>query len=174
MKASSTKSFLLIFAAFSFGFMGCSEKDEPVSPIVGTWNFSEVAVDVRVNGMDLATYFTSVLGWAQGDAAMTETFVKQLIIEELPYENTSMEMKSDGFYNIRQNGNIISSGRYALENNDRILKLTSGPDTEEYEVQELNSNRLTLGFRISFNENQYGDDNIPELHEYDFVVKFTK
>ncbi|GHB45704.1 lipocalin family protein [Mongoliitalea lutea] len=135
-------SLLLVCLLF---LSSCNNDDEPeVSPIVGTWSFDDFELkSVTVNGQPLVQ-FLQFLGASQQEALEAEAEIKEIISATANFENTTLNFRSDGTYEIRVNGVIEESGTYELINGNTLLRLLSEGNVDELQVSRLTTNQLTL------------------------------
>jgi hypothetical protein len=152
----------------------CNNDDEPtISEIVATWNFNSLEFDIQINDKPLLDFLIDDLDYTQEEAAALEAFLKGSIAGEFPLNNSTITFKSDGTYEVKENGTVQDSGTYELNAAKTILKLTSGGVTDEVEVLELNQTRLVIKFSEVDNED-ITEDGIPEKVQVDVTVRFNK
>lgn len=153
---------ICLIASMSF-LASCSKDDDgPAgSPIVGTWTYNAVDLDITVNNQAFTAFLVST-GKSPAQAAAEEAFLKTILLGDLDLAGSSLTFNADGTYRLID-GNFTESGTYALQNNNTVLALTSDGDTELLDVKELTNNRLVLQFFEEFQEDidENGvDDNV--------------
>jgi len=134
----------------------CGKDDDgpAVSPIVGTWNFSDSEISILVDNKSISQFLIAN-GVDPVEAALKESFYKVLLENALDLPGTSFVFNADGTYSALENGVVQESGTYQLNSNNTKLTITSSEGPQELDVEELTNNRLIL----SFSEEEMEDFN---------------
>lgn len=147
----------IICAAASLAFLSsCGEDDDgpAISPIVGTWNFSDSELSILVDNKSISQFLIST-GVDPLEAAAAESFYKAFLEDSLDLQGTSFVFNADGTYSVRENGVVQESGTYQLNSNNTKLTITSSEGPQEFDVEELTNNKMSL----SFSEEEMEDFN---------------
>ena len=150
-----------------------SDDDGPaVSPIVGTWTYNAIDLNITVNNQPFAAFLVSTGEYTAAEAAAFEAFLKATFISEADLTGSSITFNADGTCRL-VDGSTTESGTYALQSNNTILSLTFDGDTQLLDVKELTNNRLVL----SFTEEDFEDideDGVNENIKLIFEITFVK
>jgi hypothetical protein len=147
----------IICAAASLAFLSSCGKDDDgpaVSPIVGTWNFSDSEISILVDNKSISQFLIST-GVDPVEAALQESFYKVFLENALDLQGTSFVFNADGTYSVRENGTVQESGTYQLNSNNTKLTITSSEGPQELDIEELTNNKMSL----SFSEEEMEDFN---------------
>ncbi len=167
--------FILGIASSMAFFSSCSKDDDgapAVSPIVGTWNYSDSEVTILVDNQSISQFLIAN-GEDPVDAALQESFYKVFIENALDLQGSSFVFNADGTYSARENGAVQESGTYQLTNNNTKLTISSSEGPQEMDVLELTNNKLKLSFSEEEIED-FNDDGTDNTVSFSFVIDLIK
>jgi hypothetical protein len=153
------KFFYFIFAIAIVSLLsscGNDDDDSPnnTSPIVGTWTYSDSELTFLIDDQGIAEFLI-----ANGEDPLVANALENLIKSEfedvLDLQGTSFVFNADGTFSVRENGAVQESGTYQLNSNNTKLTITSSEGPQEFDVEELTNNKLSL----SFSEEEMEDFN---------------
>ncbi|MGY6743791.1 MAG: lipocalin family protein [Cecembia sp.] len=174
MKNRSYFSPAILLLAFIVFFSSCRDKEEPaISPIVGTWNFSTFEdLNIQINGQPLEQFLVDE-GLSPQEAQQTANLIKNQLFSAADFAGTVLIFKADGTYEVTVNGTVDESGTYELRNGNTLLRLTSDSETQEFQVKELTTNRLTILLEEEESDDFF-EEGSPVLVKLQLELSFVK
>lgn len=153
---------------------GSDDDDSPknTSPIVGTWTYSDSELTFLIDNQGIAAFLIAN-GEDPVEAALQESFIKSFFEDALDLQGTSFVFNADGTYSVRENGVVEESGTYQLNSNNTKLTITSSEGPQEFDVEELTNNKLSLSFSEEEMED-FNDDGTLNTIFIKILIDFVK
>ncbi|UJP65532.1 lipocalin family protein [Mongoliitalea daihaiensis] len=163
----------LLLVLLTIAVSSCNNDDEPeISPIVGTWNYSDYQLNISINGLPLVQFFQT-LGATPQEAAAAAAEVLDDTFSAEDFEGTTLEFRADGTYEIRVNGNLDEAGTYELLNGNTLLRLSAAGDSTDFQVRTLSNNQLTIEL-VEEESDDFLDIGLPVLVRLQLELSFVK
>lgn len=170
------RSLIILGISISMAFLSSCSKDEDeapaVSPIVGTWNYSDSEVTILVDNLSISQFLIAN-GEDPIDAAFQESIVTVFLENALDLPGSSFVFNTDGTYSVRENGVVDESGTYQLTNNNTKLVISSSEGPQEFDVLEFTNNKLKLSYS-EVEMDDFNDDGTDNAISISFVIEFIK
>lgn len=153
---------------------GNDDDDGPnnTSPIVGTWTYSDSELTVKIDNQGIAEFLIAN-GTNPVEAAAAESFYKSFLENALDLQGTSFVFNADGTYSVRENGAVEESGTYQLNSNNTKLTITSSEGPQEFDVEELTNNKMSLSFSEEEMED-FNEDGTLNTISIKILIDFVK
>jgi major membrane immunogen (membrane-anchored lipoprotein) len=155
----------------------CGSSDDDAKPanaeLIGTWTYKDAKIDVKINNKTIKDYFVEALGIS----AIQATVIEALLLEELEdgeLKGSTVTFNADGSYSSKSGDGTVTTGTYTINDAKTKVTVIESGETTTFDVKELSSNQLTIGYTEEDNSEDFDDDGTNDTLVASLEVTFSK